>query len=330
MNSARVNSFLSSSDFPSSGTTFPSLSLPRGEDVKEGGDCSSINSLISSVFEGAASGLRYTATSLEQFKGELPAGMTRGAPTEQFAVTYTIDLSQMKVSASDHPQTKTPIPDDSGPVVSFPDGPHALVSIPTRPGPGHNGGTGDDSNHGTSPDAVTTSGLVIIGAGANTDMAVLAMGMDASGSSKSGSGTVRAGFAASANQKDKVLKVNLNGNENMTQNAEGTNQTQNIHGTQNVDLTLQAGEKPFIDLGVSGTINGQPVEGGTLNLTAEDHTIAATVRVEAAENNGIKVTYSYTEDAKKTDGKLTMVTDENGQCVVKDSIMTGPSSLAAR
>ena len=116
----------------------------------------------------------------------------------------------------------------------------------------------------------------------------------------------------------------------MTQNAEGTNQTQNIHGTQNVDLTLQAGEKPFIDLGVSGTINGQPVEGGTLNLTAEDHTIAATVRVEAAENNGIKVTYSYTEDAKKTDGKLTMVTDENGQCVVKDSIMTGPSSLAAR
>ena len=161
-------------------------------------------------------------------------------------------------------------------------------------------------------------------------MAVLAMGMDASGSSKSGSGTVRAGFAASANQKDKVLKVNLNGNENMTQNAEGTNQTQNIHGTQNVDLTLQAGEKPFIDLGVSGTINGQPVEGVTLNLTAEDHTIAATVRVEAAENNGIKVTYSYTEDAKKTDGKLTMVTDENGQCVVKDSIMTGPSSLAAR
>ena len=242
--------------------------------------------LVHTAFLGASNVLRTTANSLDQFKGDLPDGVTRGAPTEQFSVTYSVDLSKMKMSSRN----------------------------------------GSDNNTET----VTTSVLALIGAGANADMAVLAMGMDASGSGKLGSGRVRAQFTASANQKDMVLKVNLNGNENITAKTDGSNQTENVHGTHSVDLMLDAVEKPRIGLGVTGKFNGLPVEGGTFRLTNEDHTIAAAVKVEAAENNGISATYSYTMDEKKTDGILTMVTDKHGQCVVKDSTVTGPSSLAAR
>ncbi len=166
LNTASVQSFLDNSR-----QTRISDNMPKAE------DCASQLKALDSVYQGAASGLQETASALQQFDGELPEGITRGAANEQFAVSYTLDLGKLSANAAAE-NAKNPASQQQEP-----------------------------SN---------VSGLAQIGAGANATTAVISVGFNATASSKQGNAAGKGGFAASANTEQKLLKLTTNADINAT------------------------------------------------------------------------------------------------------------------
>jgi hypothetical protein len=278
-------------------STLPTL--PTADNLTSGQDCGSQLKSLDLVYQGASTGLRTAAEALQSFDGTLPAGITRGAADDQFAVTYTVDLHALSnANGGDaHPQ---------------------LVSLPPSRATGVVSAPGNQS--GSMPGNV--SGLALIGAGANDNAAVLSIGIDGSMGGEAGSGSFKGGFVAAAYVKEQLLNLSANGRVNASIKGENGAPV-NSHATFESLIKLQAGNSPSIALSVSGSGNGMP-NGSAMNATQDDHAMSAAIKIEKLAGDDVLVTYKLVVDAQNNDGKVTFTTNAQGQCVVKDSTVKAP------
>lgn len=166
----------------------------------------------------------------------------------------------------------------------------------------------------TEQSDVTLVGLALIGAGANETTAVLSTGIDATATGKDSTMTVKGGLVVSAETTQKLLKFGANADLNdNTKNG-------NAHGKIDAKMNLLAGNTPSISFELTATSNLVPATDGRGNGTLDDkdHTYAAKYSIERLANSDVAVTYTFTQDSDKQQGKVILTTDAQGTCVVKN------------
>ncbi|MCX6126288.1 MAG: hypothetical protein NTV34_16265 [Proteobacteria bacterium] len=295
LGSAQVTSFLAESRPRSA----PAVSTRESMTLNQGASCGGNMLVLNGVYSKSAEALKGASALLTSLDKELPEGVVSGGATEQFAVTYQIDLSKVNVST---PNTSSAT-ETSGSETS------GTAGLPTQ-----------DSSNGK--ESIPVTGLIKIGAGANATEAVLGFGFNAAMDNKGTTGAIDGNFSISANDALKLLKMSADGKLSFkAPSQEGSNKPINIAAETKSLFEIQAGSKPSLHLSGSYSGNGNISKEGAA-LSDETHMISADVKVAQSNSSDVKVSYSVTVDGKETTGSVEFVTDAYGQCVVK-----APASL---
>jgi hypothetical protein len=270
------------------------LSMPR-----VGTDCGSSLNVLQSVYQTTSSTLRSAADALVQLdSSSLPDGVTREPASEQFAVSYAIDLSKMQQESSDERSGSLP----SG---SIPSG----LTLSAQPSQSAN-----------------FSGLARVGAGANADVAIVGLGVNVAVTGERDNANGNGGFLVAAYTKEQKLKFNLNSALNAVV-TDNQGQTHSSNATIGSNATLIAGSLPSVELSLKGNGNATLAGGDssvsgdsrpTIIMDGKDHSIDANFKVEKLSNNDIKFTMAMTADGNTQKQDLILTSDENGNCVVKN------------
>lgn len=176
----------------------------------------------------------------------------------------------------------------------------------------------DAQNTERQPEDRRVTGLAKLGAGANSDSAILALAMNVSTQGKQGSGTINAASALAAYHATETLKLSSNGSASGTvvdDNGKGSPVTLSYDGL----LAVQAGAKPSLAIEASAKGTGHVNAEGSIETSTETHDIAAKVKIEKVSSTDVAVTYNVMADGKTEAGQLTMTTDASGQCVVRET-----------
>lgn len=332
---------------------------PQGLDLQDGDDCATMAGRIAHAYTSAVDSLKTTAESLRSWdEGDLPDGVTRNQTDAKFAVSYSVDLDKLLSSATKGPSLPPPfgaddagdkdegeqIPpfgadgdDDKGeseedqipPFTDFtvpapvddqagesgaspssePD--RRVPTLPTAAAP--NDGDEGETKGPTLPglDSGNITGKLVFGVGASSTEVGAELSVDAALNDQQGmSATTKLGIAAYANEVTQEVKTRTNYVLAQT-SQEGSG---SFSGA--VTLTLRGGAN--VAILANATAKGTKTAGGWSETTEASFD----ARLEKQSDSEILLSYDLVGDGKTQAGKVRLVNDGNGRCIVKNELPT--------
>lgn len=165
----------------------------------------------------------------------------------------------------------------------------------------------------------TLTGQAKLGAGADADSAVVALGIYANMSDASSSGTLKGEFSAAVNTKQELLKLSTVSTMNMAAQAEdGTSHS--VRGTVNGLVSIQAGAKPSISLNVNGNSNMTLPQEGQTQVSDADHSFDVNLKLVKLSNQEIGIDYTTTVDGKTESGHFNLSNDSGKTCETRSVV----------
>lgn len=274
------------------------LKLSKPISLEAGSGCGANLDFLNAVYAKSGEGLRAVAQGVTSFKDELPEGVTKGESTDEFAVTYTMDLSKLQSSSSTSPTSDPmPIPTEDS---DFPvQGNTPSITPPPQ----------------SQQREIPVTGIAKLGVGASSDTAVVSLGATISSLDPQMPASFNGGFAAAVNDTKKLLKVN----SDLTASISGKDESgspQNFAASMNGLLEIQAGTKPSLHLKTSVSGTGVLSSSG-VEPAKENHSYVADILVSKVDPRNVTVVYSVTGDGKTDGGTLKFASDSYGRCVIE-------------
>jgi hypothetical protein len=277
---------------------------PSDLSLTTGSSCNKMIEGIKSSYNSAAKSLATVGQALVEFdahSGELPEGMTKSGPTDQYAVIYSMDLAKMKSSSEEN---------------------NSMAS--------------SQQQSGRVKDDTKVEGSLSIGAGSNDSMAVVGISADMKVFGQDTNVGLKSNMVTAVSIPEKLLKMSLDfGLAGRVPNKQETQDADSFTGlvsssTSNLDLningnsyfTVKSGELPSVTIGALLNSNLTMNDDKKVVTTDKISTLKFKFTMAAKSKEAVNVAYEASFADKKASGTYDLETDRYGDCSVKSANTT--------